>query len=130
MKLLSVTPCFSGHTPVSIEDHAGPLTDGVVVRAWAVYHPLAASASMLGVGTSASTSARTPSMPIRRTLGVWAPAIPGTKAQRNAAVAIVGASTAKRDSTPRLRASRPAWSPSSCVTVGLPYTICHIPVAR
>ena len=74
VKLLSVTPCLPGHTPVSIEDQAGPLTEGVVVRTWAVYQPAAARASMLGVGTSASTSGRTPSMPIRRTLGVpWGP---------------------------------------------------------
>ena len=31
-----------GHTPVSIEDQDGPLTEGVVVRASAVYHPAAA----------------------------------------------------------------------------------------
>jgi len=70
VKRLLVTPCFSGHTPVSIDDHAGPLTEGVVVRVWAVNEPAAASASIFGVDTSASTSARTPSMPISKTLGV------------------------------------------------------------
>ncbi len=67
---LSVTPCLSGQTPVSIDDHEGPETDGVVVRVRAVNDPPMANASMLGVGTSARTSGRTPSMPIRRTFGV------------------------------------------------------------